>query len=166
MLFRPAKWSSKKVEKNRHFAKRLVHGFSQKIDLFLCVLLSKESQKETFFDIVNRKACFLDLKSEVLAKPKKSTFCKAFSPSWFLSKNRPFSLMFFLSKKSQRETFFNILNRKECFLDHNRKVLKNSKKIDILQRGKSMVFVKTSTFSFYVFFEQTKPERNFFWSSG
>ena len=56
----------------------------------------------------------------------KSTFCKGVSP-WFLSQNRPFSHMFFLSKKSQKETFFDILDRKECFLDHKRKVLKNSK---------------------------------------
>ena len=59
---------------------------------------------------------------------KKSTFCKGVSP-WFLSKNRPFSHMFFLSIKSQKETFFDILHRKECFLDHKRKVLKNPKKL-------------------------------------
>ena len=89
--------------------------------------LAKKSQKETFFDILNSKECFLDLKSEVLKKSKKSTLCKGFSP-WFLSKNRPSSYMFFLSKKSQKETFFDILDRKEWFLDHKRKVLKNSKK--------------------------------------
>ena len=89
--------------------------------------LAKKSQKETFFDILKSKECFLDLRSEVLKKSKKSTLCKGFSP-WFLSKNRPSSYMFFLSKKSQKETFFDILDRKEWFLDHKRKVLKNSKK--------------------------------------
>ena len=90
--------------------------------------LAKKSQKETFFDILDSKECFLDLKSEVLKKSKKSTLCKGFSP-WFFSKNRPFSHMFFfLSKKSQKETFFDILDRKEWVLDHKRKVLKNSKK--------------------------------------
>ena len=44
-------------------------------------------------------------------------------------------MFFFLAKKSRKETFFDILDRRECFLDHKRKLLKNSKKIDILQRG-------------------------------
>ena len=39
------------------------------------------------------------------SKSKQSVFCKGVSP-WFLSKNRPFSYMFFFSKKSQKETFF------------------------------------------------------------
>ena len=91
-------------------------------------LLSKQSKKETYFDILDSKECFFDLKSETLAKSKKSPFCKEVSP-WFLSKNRPFSHMFFLGKKSKRETFSDILDRKECFLDHKREVLKNSKKL-------------------------------------
>ena len=57
-------------------------------------LLSKKSHKETFFDILDIKKYFLNLKSETLAKSKKSTFCKGVSP-WFFSKNRPFSYMFF-----------------------------------------------------------------------
>ena len=96
--------------------------------------LSKQSKKETYFNILDSKECFLDLKGEALAKSKKSTFCKGVS-LWFLSKNRPFSYKIFLEQKRKKETFFNILNRKECFLDHKRKVLKNSIKIDILQRG-------------------------------
>ena len=74
----------------------LVHGFFlKKIDFFLIgFFFSKESQTEIFFDILDIKECSLDLKSEVLKKSKKSTFCKGVSP-WFLSKNRPFSHMFF-----------------------------------------------------------------------
>ena len=89
--------------------------------------LAKKSQKETFFDILDSKECFLDLKSEVLKKSKTSTLCKGFSP-WFLSKIELFLICFFLSKKSKKETFFDILDRKEWFLDHKRKVLKNFKK--------------------------------------
>ena len=98
--------------KKSAFCKGLVHGFIQKIGLFLvCFFLSKKSQKETFFDILDRKKFFLDQKRKVLKNSKKSTFCKGVSP-WFLSKNRPFSYMFFLSKKSQKEAFFDILDRK------------------------------------------------------
>ena len=46
----------------------------------------------------------LDLKGEVLAKSEKSTFCIGVSP-WFLAKNRPFSYIFFLSKKQERNIF-------------------------------------------------------------
>ena len=83
---------------------------------FSYVFFEQKSQKETFFDILNSKECFLDLKNEILKNSKKSTFCKEVSP-WFLSKNRPFFLYVFLSKKSQKETFFDILDSKEYFLD-------------------------------------------------
>ena len=91
------------------------------------VFFSKESQKEIFFDILDIKECSLDPKSEVLKNSKKSTFCKGVSP-WFLSKNRPFSHMFFLSKETQKGIFFDILDRKECFLELKSEVLKTSKK--------------------------------------
>ena len=82
---------------------------------------------------------------------KKSPFCKGVSP-WFLSKNRPFFICFFSSQKSQKETFFDILDRRECFLHHISKVLTKSKKIDIFQSGQFMVFAKKLTFFSYVFF--------------
>ena len=55
-----------KSPKNRKFAKGLVHGFYQKIDVFLmCVFFGKSSLKGYFFDILNRKECFLDRNWEV-----------------------------------------------------------------------------------------------------
>ena len=42
--------------------------FLKKSTFSSSVLLSKESKKETFFDILDSKECFLDLKSETLAK--------------------------------------------------------------------------------------------------
>ena len=92
--------------------------------------LAKKARKKhylIFWIGKNRKEYFLDHKREVLKSSKKSTFCKGVSP-WFLSKNRPFSHFFFWPKKSQKETSFDILDRKECFLDLKSEVLKNSKK--------------------------------------
>ena len=66
-------------------------------------------QKKTFFDILDRKECFLDLKSEILKKSKKSTFGKGVSP-WFFWKNRAFLYLFFMSKKGQKESFFDIFD--------------------------------------------------------
>ena len=165
MLFGPQQLSSTKVEKNRHFPKRLVHGFCQKVDVFfICFFfLSQKSQKERFFDILDRKEYFLDLKSELLKKSKKSTFCKGVSP-WFFSKNRPFSYMFFLTKKSQKERFFDILDRNECFLDLKSEVLKRSKKSTFCKRVSPWFLSKNRLFSYMFFFQPKKPERNIFFS--
>ena len=55
--------------KNRYFWKGLGHGFScQKINFFSMSFLNKKNQKETFFDILDRKECFLDLKSDILQR--------------------------------------------------------------------------------------------------
>ena len=78
--------------------------------------LSKKRQKKIFFNILESKENFLDLTSKVLKNSKKFTFCKGIS-LWFSSKNRPFSYMFFFSKKNQNEKFFDILEKKEYFLD-------------------------------------------------
>ena len=63
-------------------------AFVQKSTFFSYVFLKKKSQKETFFDILDRKQCFLDLKSEVLP--------------WFLSIIDLFLICFFKQKKPER----------------------------------------------------------------
>ena len=67
-------------------------------------LLSKKGQKETFFDILDRKECHLDLKSEVLTKSKNMVILEEVSP-WFLSKNRLFFYVYFLTKKANKNFF-------------------------------------------------------------
>ena len=103
--------------------------------------LSKQSQKETFFDLLDRNECFLDVKSEVQKKSKKSTFWNGVSP-WFLSKNWPVFYIFFFNKERQKETFFDILDRKECFFLW-------------------FLFQKIDLFLIF-FFEQKKPRRSSF----
>ena len=65
-----------------------------KSTFLLYLFLSKKSQKNTVFDILDKKERFLDLKSEVLKSRENRHFAKGVS-SWFLSKNRHFSYMFF-----------------------------------------------------------------------
>ena len=55
-------------------------------------------------------------------------FFKKVSP-WFLSKNRIFYQGYFLGKLNQKRPFFDILDKKECVLDQNSKVLKQSQKL-------------------------------------
>ena len=137
--------------KKSPFCKEASLGFRQKNRPFsYMIFLSKKSQRQTVFDILERKQWFLDLKSEVLQKSRKSTFCKGVSP-WFLSKNRPFSYMFFLSKKSQKQTVFDILDRKECFLDLKSEVLKKSRKSTFC-KGVSQWFLSKNGFFSYMFF--------------
>ena len=44
-----------------------------------------------------------------------------------LSKNRSFYQLCFLGKSSQKRSFFDILDKKECFLDRKRELLKSPK---------------------------------------
>ena len=88
---------------------------------------------ETFFYILDNKECFLDLKSKVLKSPKNQHFAKGLVHCF--CQKIDFFLIFFFSKKSKNETFFYILDRKQCFLDLKSEVLRKSKNIDILQRG-------------------------------
>ena len=60
--------------------------------------------------------------------------------------------MFFLGKSSKKRLFFGVLDKKESFLESFTKV----QKIEIFQRGNSMVFGKKSTFLSSVFFGQIK----------
>ena len=122
--------------------------------------LSKKRQKETFFHILDRKECFLDNKRKVAKNAKKSTFCKGVSP-WFFSKTRPFSNMFPLSKKSHKETFFNILDRKESFLNLKSEVLAKSKKSTFCKGVSRWFLSKYRPFFICFFFEQNKKETFF-----
>ena len=124
--------------------------FVKKSTFFLYVFFNKKSQKQTVFDILDRKEWFLDLKSQVLKKSRKSTFCQGVSP-WYLSKNPSFSYMFFLSKKSQKQTVFDIHDRKESFLDLKSDVQKKSRKSTFCKRVSAWFFSKNRPFS-YMFF--------------
>ena len=70
--------------------------------------------------------------SAVLTRAKKWTFFKGVSP-WFLSKNRTFSYRCFSQKLCHKRSFFNILERKQSFLD---------RKIEVLTRAKKLTFFK------------------------
>ena len=133
----------------------------QAMVFFVMSFLSKKNQKETFFDILDRKECFLDLKSEVLKKSKKSKFSKGVSP-WLFSKNRPLSYVFFLAKKARKKYFFDILDSKECFLDLKSEVLTKSNNIDTLQGVSPWFLSKNPPFSYMSFFQQKKPKRTIF----
>ena len=67
--------------------------------------LDKLSQERSFFDVLDRKECFLNQKSKVFKKAKKSKFFKGVSPC-FLSKNPIFSLCIFWTNQPKKDHFF------------------------------------------------------------
>ena len=154
MLFRPEKWSSHKVENNRHFAKGLVHGFCQKNRTFSYIFFfeQKKARKKHFLILWIENKAFRTLKVKFSQSRKKSTFCKGVSP-WFLSKNRPFSYkFFFLSKKARKKHFliFWIENKVFWALKMN---FSQSRKKSIFCKGVSPWFLsKNRTFSYMFFF--------------
>ena len=138
--------------------------FVKNSTFFLYVLFfSKKSQEERFFDILDTKECFLDLKKEVLSKSKKIDILQRGQSMAFLNKSGIFSyLFFFLSQESQKETFFDILDRKECFFDHKRKVLKNSKKAAFCKGVSPWFLSKNRPFSQMFFFLAKNAKKKHF----
>ena len=97
--------------------------FVKKSTFFLYVFFRKKSQNKHFLILWIENKAFWTSKVKFSQSRKKATFCKGVS-SWFLTKNRRFSYMFFcLRKKGQKETYFHILGSKECFLDLKSEVL-------------------------------------------
>ena len=123
--------------------------------------MSKKGRKKHFLIFWIENKVFWTSKVKFSQSRKKSAFCKGVSP-WFLSKNRPFPYIFFFSKKSKKKTFFDILDRKECFLDQKRKVLKNSKKSTFCKGVSPWFLCKNRPFSYKTLFEQKRKKEKFF----
>ena len=98
----------------------------QKWPFFQLFFLAKISQKNVFYDIVERKNAFLSYKNKKLKKLKNWYFSKGVNP-WFWSKNGHFSNFFFLGKIGQENVFYDILKRKNAFLCYKNKQFKKSK---------------------------------------
>ena len=127
------KWGFKQSE-NRKYLKGVSPSFLSKNRIFYQQgLFRKLDQKRSFFDILERKEWLLDSKKWSFKKSKKSKFFKGVSP-WFLSKNRIFDQGKFLGKLSHKALFLDVLDRKECFLDHKHS-FKNSKNRKFFQGG-------------------------------
>ena len=86
--------------------------FVKKSHILSRVFISQLHQKKKFFDIPDRKECFLHQKSAALKKVQKSKFFKGVGP-WFLSKNRIFYQGCSFRIIDQKRSFFDILDRKQ-----------------------------------------------------
>ena len=137
----------------------------------LC-FLGKSIQKRSFFDILDKKECSLDQKKEVLKSPNnlppifwgKSTGDEVGNfpqVHGFCQKNRTFYRLDLLGKSTQKRSFFDILDEKECFLDQKKEVLKKSKTIEIFHRFS--LCQKIELFIIGVFWaNQARKDRSFY----
>ena len=98
----------------------------QKWPFFQLFFLGNIGQENVFYDILEQKNAFLGYKNKKLKKIKNWHFCKGVNP-WFSSKNGHFSNYFFLGNIDQENVFYDILERKNAFLDYKNKTLKKSK---------------------------------------
>ena len=69
--YKTRSWKSRKIG---IFPKGLVHGFRQKLVIFLAFILGKIGQKSVFYDIVEGRNAFLDYRNKNLKKLKNWDF--------------------------------------------------------------------------------------------
>ena len=99
---------------------------AQKWPFLQLLFLGKIDQENVFYDILERENAFLDYKNKKLKESKNSHFSKGVN-LWFWSKDNHFSKFYFLGNIDQENVFYDILERKNAFLDYRNKKLKKSK---------------------------------------
>ena len=111
------------------FPKGLVHGFAPKFEIFPSFYFWQKRPENVLKDILERKNAFLDYRNTKFKKSKNWHFSKPM----VLAKNWPFFHLF-LGNIGQENVFYDILERKNAFLDYKNQTFKKSK-TGISQRG-------------------------------
>ena len=139
--------------KNRIFQRVQSMVFVQKLSFLLCGFLGTPRQKRVFFNILDRKEYFSAQKREVSKMSPKLDFSQGLVLV-FVKKS---SLLRcgFLGTPKQKRVFFNILDRKQYFLDHKREVFKNVRKNRVFQ-GVSPCFCQKTELSTMWYFQRNK----------
>ena len=98
----------------------------QKWPFFQLLFLANIGKENVFYDILERKNAFQEYKKKKFKKSKNWHFSKAFNP-WFWSKTSHFFNFFFSGNIGQENVSYEILERKNAFLDFKKKKFKKSK---------------------------------------
>ena len=121
-----------KKSKNWDFSKGLTHGFGEKFAIFPSFLFRQLiGQENVFSDILERENAFQDSKNKIFKKSKNWDFFKGVNPFFWRKIGHFF--IFFLGNIGQENVFYDILERKNAFLDFKNKKLKKSKNWDFLK---------------------------------
>ena len=124
---------------------------------FFDLLFSGNIAKENVvYDILERKNAFLGYKNKKFNKSKKWLFSKGVNPL-FWSKNAHFFNFFFLGNIGQKNVVYDILERKNAFLDYKKKRTSKVKIIDIFPEGLNHGFGRKMAIMATSFFRQYRP---------
>ena len=118
--------------KNWFFSKGVNPWFWSKKGYF-SLFFRQHKPRKCFYNILERTNAFLCYKNNNFRKSKNWLFFKRVNP-WFWSKNGHF-LNFFFRHKSQKNDFYNKLERKNAFLGYKSNKFQKSKNWHFFQRG-------------------------------
>ena len=136
----------------------------QKWPFFQLFFLRIIDQENVFYDILEQKNAFLGSKKKKVNKSKNWHSFKVVNP-WFWSKNGHFSNFFFLRNIDQENVFYDILERKNAFLDDKKKKLKKSKNWHFSKGVNPWFWSINGHFSNFFFFRQYRPGKRLWWYS-
>ena len=114
-----------------------------------------------FYGILERKNAFLGYKNKNLKKSKAWRFSKGVSPRIW-SKIGHFSTLFFLGNMSLENLFYDILERKNAFLDYKNNKLKKSKNWHFSKGLRKWFWSKTGRFCTLIFLGNIAQENVFY----
>ena len=129
----------------------------QKRPFFQLFFLGNIGQENLFYDIIEGKNAFLGYKNKEFKKSKNWHFCKGVNRR-FWSKNGHFSTLFFSGNKGQKNVFYDILEKKNAFLDCKNKKFKKSKNWHFSKGVNPWFWSKDGHFCNF-FFRQYRPEK-------
>ena len=122
----------------------------QKWPFFQLFFLVNIVQENVLLDIIERKIAFLGYKNKMYKKSKNWHISKGVN-QWFWSKNGHFSNLFFLGNIGKENFFYDILDRKNSFLEYKNKKLKKSKNWHFSKGVNPCFWSKNGHFSNFVF---------------
>ena len=97
----------------------------QKWPFFQLFFFGNIEQENVFYGILKRKNAFLAYKNKKFKKSKNGHFSIGVN-LWFWSKYGHFSNFFFFGNIEQDNVFYDLLERKNAFVDYKNKKFKNS----------------------------------------
>ena len=127
----------------------------QKLPFFQPFFLANIGLENVFDDILEQKNCFLCYKNKKFKKSKNWHFSKGVNP-WFWSKNGHFSNFFFLGNIGKENDFYDILERKNAFLDYKNQKFKKTKNWHF-SKGVNPCFCSKNCHYSKFFFRQYRP---------
>ena len=129
----------------------------QKWPFFQLFFSGNLGHENVFQYILERKSAFLSYKNNKLKKSRNWHFSEGVNPCLW-SKNDRFSNFFFLGNIGQENVYYDILERKNAFLDLQ-KTSSKSRKIDIFSKGLTHGFGPKMADFPTLFFRQYRPEK-------